>query len=371
MGNKRILLMHISNISGHRSASLSIEKAIKILSPQTQTLSLNAFHYVHPRGERIINFLYMLTIQKLPFIWAHLYDNPYWNKRTAGFKEFIHRYNFPKLKALFEEFKPDAVVTTQAFPCGMVADFKQTAGIELPLVAVLTDFAPHSYWIYESVDYYVVPSEEIKQKLIQKGISPERLKTLGIPFDPKFNRTLNKAEVRKKLGLDESLFTILVMGGGQGLGPIRGIVRTLDDLNLDFQEIVVCGTNKRLYRWLKKRLNSYRRNILLFGYADNMEELMSAADIIITKPGGITCVEALSKGLPMLIMSPIPGQEANNASFLTREGTARKINKTGDLAGVISELYSRPEKLKELSAAALRISKPNAAQDIARLILAL
>ncbi|MFH1339253.1 MAG: glycosyltransferase [Candidatus Omnitrophota bacterium] len=371
MGSKRILLTHISNISGHRSASLSIEKAIKIMSPQTQTLSLNAFHYVHPRGERIINFLYMLTIQKLPFIWAHLYDNPYWNKRTKGIKEFIHRYNFPKLKVLFGDFKPDVVVATQAFPCGMVADFKRAEGIELPLVAVLTDFAPHSYWIYDNVDYYIVPSEEIKQKLIQKGISPERIKTLGIPFNPKFNRILNKAEVRKKLKLEESLFTILIMGGGQGLGPLKKVVKVLDNLNFDFQEIVVCGTNKRLYRWLKKRQNSYKKNILLFGYADNMEELMSAADIIITKPGGITCAEALSKGLPMLIMSPIPGQEANNASFLTRQGTARKINKTGDLAGIISELYNHPEQMKELSEAALKIAKPNAAGDIARLLLAL
>jgi processive 1,2-diacylglycerol beta-glucosyltransferase len=371
MESKRILLMHISNISGHRSAGLSIEKAIKILSPQTQTLSLNAFNYVHPHGERVINFLYMFTIQKLPFIWAHLYDNPYWNRRTRRIKEFIHRYNFSKLEALFSEFKPDVVVTTQAFPCGMVADFKQAKVIDLPLVAVLTDFVPHSYWIYPNVDYYIAPSDEIKQKLIRKGIIPERIRTFGIPFDPKFNQAKNKTEARKKLKLQESLFTILIMGGGQGLGPIKKVVKILDNLDFNFQGIVVCGTNSRLYRRLKKKLKSYKKNILLFGYADNMEELMSAADIIITKPGGITCAEALSKGLPMVIMSPIPGQEANNASFLIKQGTAKKVNNPEDLAGIISDLYNQPEKLKELSEAALRISKTNSARDIARLLLEL
>ncbi len=371
MRNKRILLMHISNISGHRSASLSIEKAINIVSAQTQTLSLNAFNYCHPHGERIINSLYMFTIQRLPFIWAHLYDNPCWNRRTKRIKEFIHRYNFPKLEALFGEFKPDVVVATQAFPCGMVADFKQAKGSNLPLVAVLTDFVPHSYWIYGNVDYYIVPSDEIKQKLIQKGITPERIRAFGIPFNPKFNQNLNKTEVRKKLKLEESLFTILIMGGGQGLGPIKKVVKILDNLDFNFQEIVVCGTNWRLYCWLKKRLKSYKKNILLFGYADNMEELMSAADIIITKPGGITCAEALSKGLPMLIMSPIPGQEANNASFLIRQGVASKLNKTEDLVGIINELYNHPGKLKELSESALQISKPNSAREIARFLLEL
>lgn len=369
MPSKHVLLMHISNISGHRSASLSIEKEIKILSPQTETLSLNAFSYVHPHGEKLINFLYMLTIQRLPFIWAHLYDNPYWKRRTRRIKELIHYFNFPKLDSLFNKFQPDVVVSTQAFPCGMVADFKEARGINLPLVAVLTDFIPHSYWIYDNVDYYITPSEEIKEKMIQKGIEPQRIRTFGIPLNSKFNQKLDKAEIRKKLKLQERLFTILIMGGGQGIGPIKDVVRILDNLKFSFQEIVVCGTNKRLYFCLKKRLKSYRKNILLLGYVQNMEELMSASDVIITKPGGITCAEALSKGLPMIIMSPIPGQEANNASYLTREGAAVKANYARDLTDLISDLYNHPQKLKELSKTALRISKPNAARDIAQLIL--
>ena len=109
MPNKRILLMHISNISGHCSASLAIEKAIKTQSPQTQTLALNAFSYVHPRGERVINSFYMFTIRRLPFLWAHLYDNPYWVKKTQRLKQAIHHFNLQKLEALFNDFCPDVV----------------------------------------------------------------------------------------------------------------------------------------------------------------------------------------------------------------------------------------------------------------------
>ena len=363
--------MHISNISGHRSASLAIETAIKTQSPQTQTLTLNVFNYVYPHGEKIINFFYMLMIQRLPFIWGYLYDNSYWVKKTQGLKELIHYFNLPKLKSLFDDFHPDVVASTQAFPCGIVADFKQHNRVNLPLVAVLTDFVPHSYWIYDTVDYYIAPLEEVKQRLIEKGINHNHIKPLGIPFDHKFNQNLNKFEIRKKLNLENNLFTILIMGGGQGLGPIKNIVNTLDNLKFNLQEIVVCGTNKRLYRWLKRGLKGFKKKILQLGYTQNVEELMSAADIIITKPGGITCAEALTKGLPMLIIAPIPGQEANNTSYLIEQGAAIKADRPQDLTNIISNLYHHPEKLKVLSNAALKISKPNAARDIAQLLLEL
>jgi processive 1,2-diacylglycerol beta-glucosyltransferase len=363
--------MHISDISGHRSASLAIEKAIKLKSPQTQTLAINAFNYVHPKGERLVNSFYMLMIQRLPFIWAHLYDNPYWMKKTRGLKERIHYFNLPKLGALFNDFRPDVVATTQAFPCGMVADFKRFNKLNLSLVGVLTDFVPHSYWIYDNVDYYIVPSGEVKQRLTKKGVSPNRIKALGIPFDPKFNQNLNKFEIRKRLKLENNLFTILIMGGGQGIGSIKSVVKTLENLKFDLQEIVVCGTNKRVYSWLKRRLKGYKKKILLFAYAQNIEELMSVADIIITKPGGVTCAEALSRGLPMLIISPIPGQEASNTSYLVAQGAGIKIDKPRELIDIINALYNHPKRLKELSSAALRISKPNAASDIAQLLLGL
>ena len=371
MPSKRILLMHISNISGHHSASLAIEKAIKTQSPETQTLSINAFNYVYPRGEKVVNLLYMLLIQRLPFLWAHLYDNPFWLKKNRRIRKIIHYLNLPKLKALFDKFYPDVIVSTQAFPCGMVADFNRLKGINLPLVAVLTDFVPHSYWIYSNVNYYIAPSQQVKQRLIEKGVSPNRVKPLGIPFDTKFNQKLNKTEIRKRLNLDINLFTILIMGGGQGLGPIKSMVKILDSLKFDFQEIVVCGTNNRLYDWLKRRISSYKKKITLLGYVQNIEEFMSATDLIITKPGGITCAEALTKGLPMLIISPIPGQEANNTAYLIAQGAAIRVSKPRDLINVITDLYYHPEILDKLSRAALGISKPNAARDIAQLLLEL
>ncbi len=300
---KRIVLMYISEVSGHHSATLAIEKAIKILQPDTEVFNIDAFNYTNPVSEKIVNSLYMAIIKRTPKIWDYLYDNPAVVRKIEKIKNTIHKFNSPKLKKLFDKFKPDAIVCTQAFPCGMVADFKKTYISDIPLVAVLTDYIPHSYWIYDTINYYITPSEEVSQRLIKKGAPLDKIKSLGIPFDPKFNEVIAKIEVMQKLNLDPNLFTILIMGGGQGLGPIKTIVRSLEKPKKDFQELIVTGTNKKLYKSLKRRIKKYKKKILLFKYVNNINELMGVANIIITKPGGVTISEALAKKIPLCSIS--------------------------------------------------------------------
>jgi len=361
--------MYISEFSGHHSATLAIEKALKMLEPATEVLNIDAFNYTNPVSERIVNSLYMAIIKRTPKIWDYLYDNPTVVKKIERIKNTIHKFNSPKLKKLFDKFKPDAIICTQAFPCGMVADFKKTYASDIPLVAVLTDYIPHSYWVYDTIDYYVTPSEEVSLRLMKKGVPSDKIKSFGIPFDPKFNESITKNEVIKKLSLDPNLFTVLIMGGGQGLGPIKTIVRSLEKVKHNFQELIVTGTNKKLYRSLKRRMKKYKKKILLFGYANNINELMIAANIIITKPGGVTVSEAIAKKIPMIIIKPIPGQEENNTVYLTDKKAAIKIDKPIDINLIIEDLLQDRQKLNRLSEAAGRIAKPNASLDIAKFLI--
>lgn len=369
MARKRILLMYISEISGHHSATLAIEKALNLLEPETEILNINAFHYTNPVSEKIVNRLYIGVIKRTPGIWDYLYDNPKVVKNIEKIKETIHKLNSPKLKELFDEFKPDAIVCTQAFPCGMVADFKKTYNSDIPLVAVLTDYIPHSYWIYNTVNYYISPSDEVTSRLVKRGVEPGKIKTLGIPFDPKFNEDIVKFKVMQKFKLDSRLSTLLIMGGGQGLGPIKTIVRSLEKVKLEIQEIIVVGANKKLYNFFKKRIKKYKKRIMVFDYVNNIDELMGISDIIITKPGGITTAEALAKKIPMIIVKPIPGQEANNARYLTEKGVAIKLDRAKDINFVIEDLLRNPVRLNQMRQAAPQISKPNASLDIAKLLL--
>ena len=361
--------MYISEVSGHHSATLAIEKALRCLEPETQVLNINAFNYTNPISERIVNRIYLGIIKRTPKLWDYLYDNPSVVKKIEALKGTLHRFNSPKFKNLFEKFRPDAVACTQAFPCGMVAAYKKTYSSFIPLVAVLTDYVPHAYWIYDTIDYYVTPSEEVSARLAKKGVPELKIRPLGIPFDHAFNEKISKQQVLNRLGLAPDMPTVLIMGGGQGLGPIKTIVKSLDKVKGEFQEIIVTGTNRKLHNFFEKKRKKYHKRMFIFGYVDNMHELMSVSDIIITKPGGITAAEALTKHLPMIIVAPIPGQEANNTAYLTRQHAAIKVDEPRHINGVIEDLLLHPDKLYRMRLCISHIAKPHASADIARLLL--
>lgn len=368
---KRIILMYISEVSGHRSATMAIEKALKALSPDCEILNINAFNYTNPISEKVINRIYMEVIKYTPQVWDYLYDNPSVVKGLEKIKKSVHKSNSPKLKKLFDSFNPDMVVCTQAFPCGMVADYKKACGLNLPLVAVLTDYIPHSYWVYDTVDYYITPSEDVSERLEKKGVAPEKIKPYGIPFDHKFNQKLNSEEIFRKLNLNPHKPVVLIMGGGQGLGPIKTIVKSLEKVKQDIQELIITGTNKKLHRSLKRKIRSYKKEIHLFGFVQNIHELMHISKLIISKPGGVTTAEVLSARLPMIIVKPIPGQEINNTNFLTHKGAAVKVDDPKEVYRVIDELLEDRVKLEKLRQAAAEIAKPNASMDVARLLLSI
>lgn len=367
MHNKKILLLYISEHSGHHCASIAIENALREMDPDVRTLNINSFNYTNPILEKVINRAYMGVVRRTPEIWEYLYDNPKVLKKTQGLRDMIHRFNTGKLKALLDEFRPSAIVCTQAFPCGMVADYKRSSNLDIPLVGVLTDYAPHSYWIYNNVDKYIVPSEETGKKLVENGIDPSRVMAFGIPIDLRFRRVADSINIRKELSLDSNVPCVLIMGGTQGLGPIIDIVRILNRSDLNLQIIIAAGTNRKLYKALKSR--HFRKKILVLPYADNVDELMQASAVIITKPGGITTAEALAKGLPMLIISPLPGQEAMNTKFLLQEGVALKAESPYDALVILKELLYNENKLRMMRDRAISLSKPDSAINTARMVL--
>ena len=367
---KKILLLYISEDSGHHCASLAIERALHVLDPDVETLNINSFNYTNPILEKIINTTYMSVVKRTPEIWEYLYDNPKVMKSVHSLRDIMHRSNTGKLKALLDEFKPDGVICTQAFPCGLIADYKKTFNLDIPLIGVLTDYAPHSYWIFDKVDRYIVPSMETGKKLIDNGVDPDRIMPYGIPIDAKFrNDPGGKKEIFKKLFLDPGLSTALIMGGTQGLGPIKELVILLDRSPLALQMIIASGTNKRLFRWLERRKRNFRKKTVILSFANNIDELMHISTVIITKPGGITTAEALARGLPMIIVNPIPGQEAMNTKFLLNEGVAVKAQNPADVVIVLEELLYNKNKLKLMSDRARSLSKPDSSVNIAKLML--
>jgi len=368
---KKVLLLYITVLSGHHHAAVAVEKAIGILSPETVVKTINCFNYTNPILEKIIVRTYSGIIKRTPEVWEYLYDNPKLVKKTQRFKDLIHRYNSSKMKSLIGEFEPDVIVCTQAFPCGMVADYKTSFNRDIPLVGILTDFHPHSYWIYEAVDRYVVASELTKAKLVENGIEPERICVLGIPIDLGFNARPETDKLFKNLRLVKGPKTVLIMGGSRGIGPIRRMVMALDRTDSDVQIIVVSGQNAKLYSYFAAKSRRFKKKVVVTKYAENINELMSISDMIITKPGGLTVSEALAKGLPIVIINPIPGQEAKNTQFLTQHRVALRAKNESDLAILVDRLCRMPSKLRAMKKASAILGRPGSALDTARMVLGL
>lgn len=361
--------MYITKVSGHRQATVAIQHSLRQIDPNVEVPSVNGFGYTYPLLEKVINRAYMSVIKRTPKVWDYLYDNPKIVKNSESIKKFLQKTSHAKIGKLYQRYRPDTVICTQAFPCGMIADYKKAHNLDFTLIGVLTDYSPHSFWLNEGIDYYIVPSLDARDRFIQKGVDPDSIKVYGIPIRTKFATQLNKSAIAEELGLDPAIPVVLIMGGGQGLGPIKKVVRSLIKIKFPLQMIVLSGVNKKLTKWLPKKVKKSDKKILFYKYANNVDELMEVATLIVTKPGGMTTSEALAKGLPMVIVNPIPGQEMRNTDFLLKKGIGIRIDKTSDIGEEIELLIKSPERLAAMSEAAYENGNPHAALDIAKLVL--
>ncbi|MBI2104607.1 MAG: hypothetical protein HYT90_03355 [Candidatus Omnitrophica bacterium] len=366
MNGRRILLMHITTSSGHHRASCAIERTVRALDPSATIVNLDAFQFTSRFVRWAITRTYTSLIHHQPDVWEYLYDNPSVHRRLQYFRALLHRYHAAKLQQVMETVRPDAIACTQAYPCGVVADFKKQHRLRVPLIGVLTDYAPHLYWFHDTVDVYVVPSEQVKRRFATRGVDPARVRALGIPIDPRFHDPVDRQAAARRFGLNPEQPVLLIMGGGSGFGQMREIVLSLDTLPHPCQLVVLAGTNRPLLAWLQGQ--RFRHRVLAVGYTEEVPELMSVATLLVSKPGGLTTSEALAKHLPLVIVNPIPGQEAYNARFLLSQGAAVQAASAAAVRQPVRDLLDDPEQLETLKRRNAELAHPRAAPAIARLL---
>ncbi len=369
MSGRRFLLMHITTSSGHHRASCAIEQTIKRLDPSAHVVSVDAFQYTSRFVRWAIHRSYLSLIRHQPDVWEYLYDNPSVHRRSQHLRSLLHRYHATKIERLVETVRPDAIACTQAYPCGVFADFKKHHGLTIPLVGVLTDYAPHLYWFHDTVDVYVVPSEQVKQRFLTRGVDASQVKVLGIPIDTSFLEPPDRDTAARQFGLDLTQPIILIMGGGSGFGQLRDILLSLDILPHPCQFVVIAGTNRPLLAWLQGQ--RFRHRVLPIGYTTDVPKLMEIATLLVSKPGGLTTSEALAKRLPLVIVNPIPGQEAYNARFLLSQGAAAPASSAETVRQTVRDLLDNPDRLDALRRRNAELAHPTAAVDVARLLLEL
>ncbi|HET9979072.1 MAG TPA: glycosyltransferase [Ktedonobacterales bacterium] len=375
-----VLILYTDTGSGHRSVARALERALRVLSSARATPAERVPYAAlrnpverHPLGN--LFDLYGPVTRRAPRLFAdvyHLSDHERVCDLTGRLAYGLLRQRFARLIAATQ---PGVIVCVHSLLTRPLLQTLRAGAHDIPLFSVVTDLTSiHHSWIVPAVDQCFVPTTEARDEMARRGMADERLCVSGLPVDPRFTTAIagdERQSVRQALGLHPDLFTVLVMGGGEGVGGLDRIAGALATSCLPVQVIAVAGRNPALYRNLVKQQCEWAAPHRVVGFAHNVPDLMRAADVVVTKAGSVTIAEALACGLPIILSSVIEGQESGNVDYLERNGVGRLARGASDVVAAVGHLLQLDEpSMQDLRARASRLSAPNASFVIAERILA-
>lgn len=372
-GRRCVMIFSVSAGAGHMRAASALRSAFLEDDPECKVIILDTFKHTSPLLEKLVLGVYMEMLRHTPSIYGYIYSRSEKGKPLSGyakseFNRLLAVFTAGKLLRLIEQHDPKAVICTHPFPLGVLAGIRRRGDFAGLTVGAVTDFVIHPYWVFPEVDLYLTGAEQMIGGLVELGIDGNRAHATGIPIDPAFADPVDREEVLAGYGLDPGMPTILVMGGGLGLGSLARSVGTLATLRRPCQIIVVTGNNVQLRAKIEQSVKGLPNRTVVLGYVHNVHQLMRSSDLMVSKAGGLSCAEALAAGLPMFIVDPLPGQEERNSRFLTGIGAAVAVNGIADLAEKTSRCLECPHRLSLMSAAATRFGRADAARDAVRVI---
>jgi processive 1,2-diacylglycerol beta-glucosyltransferase len=369
----KVLILSASAGAGHVRAAEALEKAFTQSGAAREVLQVDALDYTNKLFRHLYSKAYVDMVNRMPEAMGWLYDyfdKPWKNERR---RLALNKLNTRPLVKLLMEFKPDVAVCTHFLPSEIISWLKARKDIRCPQAVVVTDFDVHAMWLCRYFEQYFVALDETRVHLEKLGIAEGKVTVSGIPIDPVFATAKDKHEMRLKHGLAPDKTTILVSAGGFGVGRVEDLYTCLSELRSDAQVIVLCGRNEELKKKLD-RLAARKQTRVTFknmGYTTLVDELMSASDILLGKPGGLTTSEALAKGLVFVIVNPIPGQEERNSDHLLEEGVAIRCNNLPALGYKVDRLLADSARFAAMQSNARRLARPNAAFDVVKRLLQL
>jgi processive 1,2-diacylglycerol beta-glucosyltransferase len=373
----RVLILSASTGSGHLRAAEAVRRALCSLCPAAYVRHADALSLATRTFRRCYGGMYLNFIDSHPLVLKYFYtcmDEPRPVGTVNGWDRLrllLQRLSLRPLLSLVCSAPWDLIVNTHFLPGELVGCLRRRRRIVTPQVMVTTDFETHRLWITEPCEHYFTATEEGALYLQRMGIPAGRTSALGIPVDPAFAEAKGRGECLARHGLRGDRPVILQMAGGNGVGPIVRLSRALLEVEVPIDLIVVTGRNAAAKGRLAALPAPARHRVKVLGFTRRIDELMRAADLVVTKPGGLTVSEALAAGRPLAIVDPVPGQEERNSDYLLENGAAVKCNHFLTLARKVNNLLCDPARLDGLRANARRLGRPNAAFEVARRCLAL
>jgi processive 1,2-diacylglycerol beta-glucosyltransferase len=370
---KRILVLSASVGAGHLRAAQAVDAALREIDPAAEVRNLDVLALTNAAFRRIYGEAYLDLVNLAPHVLGFFYDlldRPRSaSSRRDRFRRALERLNLTKLRDVLEERPWDIIVNTHFLPAEIIAGLRRQRKLTTPQITATTDFATHRLWVNEPCDHYTTATEEGAAYLASFGVDRKKITATGIPIHPVFSRPKERGDTLRKHGLKGDRPIVLQLSGGFGVGPIEKLYRGILEIDRPIDVVVVAGKNEKVRQQLDQVDVPRHHRSKVMGFTTNIDELMAVADVVVSKPGGLTTSEVLARGAAMAIVNPIPGQESRNSDYLLENGAAIKINNIATLAMKLGALLSDTEKLDALKANARRIARPRAAFEVARIAL--
>lgn len=391
-----ILILSASTGGGHNRAANALKSTINETDPSTHVDIIDVFKECSALVNNTVVMGYKALVTLTPALFGAIYKSADKKSALSDTVNVLYQQCAKKLQPIIEEYHPDAVISCHPFAGGIMAYIKTKNGYRVPLISIVTDFLPHRAYINDGIDAYITASHTAKYILTEQyGVDPKCIYDYGHPIFEKFyeGNGRKREEVLAELGFDPEKRTVLLMAGSFGVNDILEIYENLLKINLDYQIIVITGKNQKLYDAFVEMINSeqeivtpdepdfikslsedsvirfiyntsedvadritstFRRSAVgskptrLFYFVDNVDDYMHAADLIITKPGGLTTSESIACALPMVVFKAYPGQEEQNAALLEANDIAVILRDSSETVDTVGSLLKNDEQLKKM-----------------------
>jgi processive 1,2-diacylglycerol beta-glucosyltransferase len=369
MAPSRILVLSASVGAGHLRAAEAVELALRQTVPDATVQNLDVLTLTNAAFRRLYSKAYLDLVNKAPQVLGIFYDmldrpSLHGQKRSDQLRLLVEQFNLKRFTRLLEKGGPwDLVINTHFLPAEILASLRRAGRVTIPQVTVTTDFETHRLWVNQPCDLYCTATEEGALYLQSCGVPAHATVPTGIPIHPVFAEPKDRAVCLKRQKLRGDRPVILQMAGGFGVGPVEQLLRAILAIDRPLEVVVVAGRNPELKAHLDTA-PSGRHRLRVLGFTTEVDELMTCADLVVSKPGGLTTSEALARGAGMVIVNPTPGQESRNSDFLLENGAGIKANHLATLPFKVGELLASPERLARLRASARSLARPRAAFEV-------
>ena len=373
LSKRKVLILSASAGTGHVRAADALLRVCQKHPGVGEVQHWDMLKYTTRLFRHIYSQVYLDLINKAPRMLGWIYDTFDTPWRNEKMRMAFEKFNAgPFLKAAMA-FQPDHIICTHFTPASLLGWLYEKGRIPVKPAIVVTDYDCHAMWLNRTYQQYFVLLDETREFLVQLGIDPGRITMSGIPIDPVFMEIKSRAAVCRKLGLADDIFTILISAGGYGVGPVEALLTELLKITRPVQLVVIAGRSEELKQQIDQMAARQSRNssarVIPVGFTSLMDEYMTAADLLLGKPGGLTTSEAMAKNLPLCIVNPIPGQEERNSAHLLELGVAIRSNNLPALAWKIQKIIDDPQRLARMRDNTRRLAHPEAAETIVNTVM--